>query len=90
MPTWGAKDPRLGNNPFVIAVPYKNEAIVLDFAMSQFSYGKMETFRNEGKQLPFPGGFNQDSELTTDPAAILKPGVCCLLAIGKERIIVIA
>jgi len=72
MPTWGAKDPRLGNNPFVIAVPYKNEAIVLDFAMSQFSYGKMETFRNEGKQLPFPGGFNQDSELTTDPAAILE------------------
>lgn len=71
MPAWGAKDPRLGNNPFIIAVPYHNEAIVLDFAMSQFSYGKMETFRNEGRKLPFPGGYNADSELTDDPGEIL-------------------
>jgi 3-dehydro-L-gulonate 2-dehydrogenase len=72
MPAWGAKDPRLGNNPFVIAVPYQNDAIVLDFAMSQFSYGKMETFSNEGKKLPYPGGFNKHGELTTDPGEILE------------------
>jgi 3-dehydro-L-gulonate 2-dehydrogenase len=72
MPAWGAKDPRLGNNPFVMAVPYKNEAIVLDFAMSQFSYGKMETYRDEGKQLPYSAGFNRNGELTTDPAEILE------------------
>jgi 3-dehydro-L-gulonate 2-dehydrogenase len=71
MPAWGAIDPRLGNNPFVVAIPYKNEAIVLDFAISQFSYGKMETFRNEGKQLPYPGGFNSQGELTADPGEIL-------------------
>jgi 3-dehydro-L-gulonate 2-dehydrogenase len=72
MPAWGAKDPRLGNNPFVIAIPYRNEAIVLDFAMSQFSYGKMESFCNEGKLLPFPGGFNKDGELTTNPGEVLE------------------
>jgi len=72
MPAWGAKDPRLGNNPFVIAIPYKNEAIVLDFAMSQFSYGKMESFSSEGRQLPYPGGFNRQSELTTNPDEILE------------------
>jgi 3-dehydro-L-gulonate 2-dehydrogenase len=72
MPAWGAKDPRLGNNPFVIGVPYKNEAIVLDFAMSQFSYGKMEFFRNEGKQLPFACGYNNRGELTTDPGEVLE------------------
>ena len=72
MPAWGAKDPRLGNNPFVIAIPYRNEAIVLDFAMSQFSYGKMESFSNEGKQLPYPGGFNKEGELTTSPDEILE------------------
>jgi 3-dehydro-L-gulonate 2-dehydrogenase len=72
MPAWGAKDPRLGNNPFVIAVPYRNEAIVLDFAMSQFSYGKMDSYCNEGKKLPFPGGFNKLGELTTDPGEILE------------------
>ena len=72
MPAWGAKDPRLGNNPFVIAVPYKNEAIVLDFAMSQFSYGKMELFKAEGKNLPYPGGFDSNGELTADPGEILE------------------
>ncbi len=59
MPAWGAKDFRLGNNPLVLAVPYENEAIVLDFAMSQFSYGKLEVYQLEGKQLPYPGGFNR-------------------------------
>jgi 3-dehydro-L-gulonate 2-dehydrogenase len=72
MPAWGATDPRLGNNPFVIAVPFENEAIVLDFAMSQFSYGKMETYVNEGKQLPYPGGFNSKGALTTDPGQVLE------------------
>ena len=71
MPAWGAKDPRLGNNPFVFAIPYNKEAIVLDFAMSQFSYGKMETFKNEGKKLPYPGGYNRHNELTDDPKEIL-------------------
>jgi 3-dehydro-L-gulonate 2-dehydrogenase len=72
MPAWGAKDPRLGNNPFVIAVPYQNEAIVLDFAMTQFSYGKMESYKNEGKQLPYHAGFDKQGELTTDPGEILQ------------------
>ncbi len=72
MPAWGAKDPRLGNNPFVIAVPYGNDAIVLDFAMSQFSYGKMDSFCNEGKSLPFPGGYNKHGVLTKDPCEILE------------------
>jgi 3-dehydro-L-gulonate 2-dehydrogenase len=72
MPAWGAKDPRLGNNPLIIGVPYHNEAIVLDFAMSQFSYGKMENYRKEGKKLPFMGGFNKENNLTDDPAEILE------------------
>jgi 3-dehydro-L-gulonate 2-dehydrogenase len=36
MPAWGARDPRLGNNPMVFAVPWKDTALVLDFAMSLF------------------------------------------------------
>lgn len=72
MPAWGARDSRLGNNPLVFAVPYKNEAIVLDFAMTQFSYGKIEATKIAGKQLPFVGGFNRNNELTTQPAEILE------------------
>jgi 3-dehydro-L-gulonate 2-dehydrogenase len=72
MPAWGATDVRLGNNPFVIAVPFKDDAIVLDFAMTQFSYGKMENYRREGKKLPFAGGFNESGKLTDDPVEILR------------------
>ncbi len=72
MPAWGAKDSRLGNNPLVFAVPYENEALVLDFAMTQFSYGKIEAAKIEGKQLPFAAGFNKNDELTTQPAEILE------------------
>jgi 3-dehydro-L-gulonate 2-dehydrogenase len=72
MPAWGAKDSRLGNNPLVFAVPYKNEAIVLDFAMTQFSYGKMEATEMANKKLPFPGGFDNEGNLTTNPSEILE------------------
>jgi 3-dehydro-L-gulonate 2-dehydrogenase len=72
MPAWGALDARLGNNPLVFALPFEDEAIVLDFAMTQFSYGKMEFFQMEGKKLPYPGGFNKTGELSMDPNEILE------------------
>jgi len=72
MSAWGAVDPRIGNNPFVVAVPYKGEAIVLDFAMTQYSYGKMELYKSEERQLPYPGGFDTNGNITSDPGEILK------------------
>ncbi len=74
MPAWGSEDSRLGNNPLVFAVPFQNEAIVLDFAMSQYSYGKMETKKLEGEPLPYPGGFSRKGELSTNPSEILETG----------------
>jgi 3-dehydro-L-gulonate 2-dehydrogenase len=71
MPAWGAVDPRLGNNPIVLAVPFEAEAIVLDMAMSQFSYGSVELHQLRGKELPLPGGYDAKGSLTTDPSAIL-------------------
>jgi 3-dehydro-L-gulonate 2-dehydrogenase len=68
MPAWGAKDCRLGNNPLVLGIPYKQEAIVLDMAMSQFSYGTMESTQ---APLPLPGGYDQNGNLTCDPTEIL-------------------
>ena len=72
MPAWGAKDVHLGNNPLVFAVPYNNEAIVLDFAMTQFSYGKMEELVVKEKDLPFAGGYNKHGNLTNNPKEILE------------------
>ena len=72
MPTWGAVNSKLGNNPLVIAVPYQQEAIVLDMAMSQFSYGMVDFYHMKNQQLPVPGGFTVDGKLTTDPDQIRK------------------
>jgi 3-dehydro-L-gulonate 2-dehydrogenase len=72
MPAWGALNGKLGNNPLVIAVPFGDEAIVLDMAMSQYSYGALEVHDMKNSQLPFPGGFDSNGTLTTDPSAIRK------------------
>lgn len=70
MPPWGAKQVRVGNNPFVLAVPRKEGHVVLDMAMSQFSYGKLEVTRLKNEMLPFFGGYDKEGRLTKDPAAI--------------------
>jgi 3-dehydro-L-gulonate 2-dehydrogenase len=71
LPPWGASTPAVGNNPLVIAVPRPGGAhVVLDMAMSQFSYGALSAYRARGAQLPVPGGYDQAGNLTTDPAAI--------------------
>jgi len=70
MPAWGSSSCCIGNNPFIMAVPRKEGHIVLDMAMSQYSYGKLEVTRLQNQRLPYPGGFNQEGKLTDDPAAI--------------------
>lgn len=74
MQAWGALDPRLGNNPLVMGVPYGNEAVVLDMAMSQYSFGSLELKRMKDESLPVPGGYDDNGTLSIDPAAILKSG----------------
>jgi 3-dehydro-L-gulonate 2-dehydrogenase len=70
LPPWGASEPRIGNNPLVIAVPRADGHIVLDMAMSQFSFGALESYRRRGEPLPVVGGFDARGELTRDAGAI--------------------
>ncbi|MCB0187430.1 MAG: Ldh family oxidoreductase, partial [Caldilineaceae bacterium] len=72
VPPWGAVNARVGNNPLVLAVPRSQGPVVLDMAMSQFSFGRMEGAARAGRALPLPGGFDQAGNLTTDPAAIIE------------------
>jgi 3-dehydro-L-gulonate 2-dehydrogenase len=72
LPPWGGVDPILGNNPMVFAVPRSEGAVVLDMAMSQFSYGTLESYRKKGEMLPVDGGFDEAGNLTRDPGAIEK------------------
>jgi 3-dehydro-L-gulonate 2-dehydrogenase len=53
-----------------MAIPRKEGHIVLDMAMSQYSYGKLGVTRLKNVKLPYPGGFDQDGNLSVDPGAI--------------------
>ncbi len=70
LPAWGATNPVLGNNPMVFGVPRTKGSVVLDMAMSQFSYGALSSYSARGETLPVPGGFDADGNLTQDPGAI--------------------
>ena len=70
VPAWGTTIPLIGNNPLIIAVPRTSGHVVLDMAMSQFSYGALGTHRMRGLELPVAGGYDERGELTRDPSAI--------------------
>lgn len=71
MPPWGGKESRIGNNPFIISIPRADGHVVLDMAISQFSFGKINEYQQKGEQLPFPGGWDENDTLTTDPKKIM-------------------
>ncbi|HMB23789.1 MAG TPA: 3-dehydro-L-gulonate 2-dehydrogenase [Anaerolineales bacterium] len=74
MPPHGSRDIKLGNNPLVLAVPRREGPVVLDIAMSQFAFGKLEVARRRGEKLPVPGGFDANGQPTQDAAVIMGEG----------------
>ena len=74
MAPWGGKENVIGNNPLVMAVPYKDHYVLFDGAMSQFSYGALEKAMLAGKELSVPGGYDSNGNLTTNPKAICESG----------------
>lgn len=80
-PAWGTTGASLGNNPLVMAVPRIDPAtssyeggphVVLDVAMSQFSYGQIDAHIARNEPLSVPGGYDTQGNLTTDPQEIRK------------------
>ena len=72
LPPWGGLDPRLGNNPLVIAVPRAEGHVVLDMAISQYSVGKLNLYKTNQQKLPLPGGYDKDGNLSCDATKILE------------------
>jgi 3-dehydro-L-gulonate 2-dehydrogenase len=70
VPAWGATTPSIGNNPLVIAAPRTSGPVVIDMAVSQFSYGSLSSYAKRNQPLPVPGGYDEQGKLTTDAAAI--------------------
>lgn len=71
MPPWGGKNSRIGNNPFVVSIPREKGNVVLDMAISQFSFGKINDYKLKGEKLPYNGGWDDNNELSNDPEKIL-------------------
>lgn len=72
MPPWGGKIPTTGNNPIVFGVPRVDGHIVLDIALSQYSYGQLANYARDGAELPYEGGFDQNGNLTQNAKDILQ------------------
>lgn len=72
MPAWGGSEPKIGNNPLVIAIPREKGPVVLDMAFSQFAYGKLSIAKAKGEQMPYDAGFDDEGNLTKDPQKILE------------------
>ncbi len=83
MPAWGGSEPKLGNNPLVIAIPRKEGPIVLDMAMSQFAYGKMTLAKEKGEMMPQEAGFDEMGNLTKDPRLILENEMALPMGLWK-------
>lgn len=83
MPAWGGSEPKLGNNPLVIAIPFGDEAVVLDMAMTQYSYGKMSIFEKDSAHMPHYAGFDSQGDLTKDPVHVLAQQLALPIGLWK-------
>jgi 3-dehydro-L-gulonate 2-dehydrogenase len=72
LPPWGGIEPKLGNNPIVLAVPREKGNIVIDVAISQYSYGQLTSHMLSGKQLEVPGGYDREGNITKDPNEVME------------------
>ena len=48
---YGTTEPSTGNNPITLAVPRRAGSLVMDMAVSQYAFGKLEIMAQEGKML---------------------------------------
>lgn len=76
MPPWGGREARLGNNPVTMAIPHGDTPVLVDVAMSMFSYGKLEVYKRSGEPLPVEGGLNKEQQPTRNAAEILETHEC--------------
>ncbi len=74
LPPWGGTEARIGNNPLIMSIPRDRGHIVMDMAMSQFSYGALASYRKKGAELPVPGGYDKEGNLTTHAGDIEASG----------------
>lgn len=80
---YGAKEPSTGNNPITIAIPRRAGSLVMDMAVSQYAFGKLEIMAQEGGMIDTPCGYDTDGNLTNDPQKIVESGLMTPMALWK-------
>ncbi|GAB3164418.1 Ldh family oxidoreductase [Telluribacter humicola] len=72
----------LGTNPVAIAFPGLHEPpVIIDFASSAVSYGKVEIAKRKGEKIPEGWCIDKDGKSTTEPAEMIEGGA--LLPLGS-------
>lgn len=80
---WGTLEPSTGNNPIAMGIPRSKGSLVMDMAVSQYAYGKLELMAQQGKMLDTPCGYDCEGRETCDPAQIIKSGRMMPMAMWK-------
>ncbi len=80
---YGAKEPSTGNNPIAFAVPRREGPLVMDMAVSQYAFGKLEIMAQEGGLLDTACGYDTQGRLTNDPKKIVESGLMTPMALWK-------
>ncbi|MBP3656448.1 MAG: Ldh family oxidoreductase [Clostridia bacterium] len=80
---YGVKTPSVGNNPITFALPRKKGSLVMDMAVSQYAYGKLEIMAQKGETLDSPVGYDTKGELSCDPGEICRSGLMLPMAKWK-------
>lgn len=73
----------LGTNPIAIAFPgYKEPPVLIDFASSAVSYGKIEIAKRKGEDIPTGWCIDRNGNSTNNPADMIEGGA--LLPLGSD------
>ena len=80
---YGAQIPSTGNNPITFAIPRRAGSLVMDMAVSQYAFGKLEIMAQEGGMLDTACGYDVDGNLTNDPKKITESKLMMPMALWK-------
>ena len=68
----GSYEPMFGTNPIAIAVPSKDDPVVLDMATAAMSFFGVIEAKTAGRSLPADIAYDAEGQLTSDPQKALK------------------
>lgn len=82
---FGCRDPRLGTNPFVSALPGPDGPVLLDMATTLIAAGKLRVAHNKGQQAPAGALIDADGRPTTDPGPFSRDHIGAMLSFGGHK-----